>query len=58
MACRSPRVRGQIYEYGFHLPLAVRWGGGRKGRTVEDFVNVRDFAPTILELAGVETPIR
>ena len=51
-----PRVKGQIYEYGFHLPLAVRWGGGRKGRTVEDFVNVRDFAPTILQLAGVDAP--
>ena len=51
-----PRVKGQIYEYGFHLPLAVRSGGGRKGRTVEDFINVRDFAPTILELAGVEVP--
>lgn len=51
-----PRVKGQIYEYGFHLPLAVRWGGGRTGRTVEDFINVRDFAPTILELAGVEVP--
>ncbi len=51
-----PRVKGQIYEYGFHLPLAVRWGGGREGRTVEDFINVRDFAPTILEVAGVEVP--
>ena len=50
-----PRVKGQIYEYGFHLPLAVR-GGGRAGRTVDDFINVRDFAPTILELAGVEVP--
>ncbi|MCY4186930.1 MAG: hypothetical protein OXD30_00415, partial [Bryobacterales bacterium] len=27
-----------------------------RGRTVEDFINVRDFAPTILELAGVEVP--
>ena len=51
-----PRVKGQIYEYGFHLPLAVRWGGGRNGRTVDDFVNVRDFAPTILQLAGVQIP--
>ena len=51
-----PRVKGQIYEYGFHLPLAVRWGGGRTGRKVRDFVNVRDFAPTILALAGVEAP--
>jgi arylsulfatase A-like enzyme len=49
-----PFVKGQIHEDGFHLPLAVRWGKGVKpGRIVEDFVNVRDFAPTFLELAGV-----
>ncbi len=48
-----PRVKGQIYEDGFHLPLAVRWGARCKGgRIVDDFINVRDFAPTFLELAG------
>ncbi len=51
-----PRVKGQIYEYGFHLPLAVRFGGGKTGRTVKDFINVRDFSPTILELAGIDVP--
>lgn len=50
-----PRVKGQIYEDGFHLPLAMRWGKGIKpGRVVADFVNVRDFAPTYLELAGLK----
>lgn len=50
-----PRVKGQIYEDGFHLPLAMRWGKGIKpGRVVEDFINVRDFAPTYLELAGLK----
>ncbi|SIN71781.1 Arylsulfatase A [Singulisphaera sp. GP187] len=49
-----PRVKGQIFEDGFHLPLAIRWGATIKpGRVVEDFVNVRDFAPTFLELAGL-----
>jgi arylsulfatase A-like enzyme len=48
-----PRVKGQIYEDGFHIPLAIRWGRGIKaGRVVDDFINVRDFAPTWLELAG------
>ena len=52
-----PRVKGQIYEDGFHLPLAVRWGDRVKaGRTVEDFINVRDFMPTFLEAAGVAVP--
>ena len=49
-----PRVKGQIYEMGFHLPLAVRWGDhAPAGRVVTDFINVRDFAPTFLEAAGL-----
>lgn len=49
-----PYVKGQIHEDGFHLPLAMRWGAAiRPGRVVEDFINVRDFAPTFLELAGL-----
>ncbi len=52
-----PRVKGQIYDAGVHLPLAVRFGRlAGKGRTVLDFVNVRDFAPTFLEAAGVAVP--
>lgn len=49
-----PFVKGQIHEDAFHLPLAMRWGKGIKpGRVVEDFVNVRDLAPTYMELAGL-----
>jgi N-sulfoglucosamine sulfohydrolase len=52
-----PRVKGQIYEHGFHIPLAIRWGRrARPGRVVDDFVNVRDHAPTFLEAAGVPIP--
>jgi len=52
-----PRVKGQIYEHGFHIPLAVRWGAGAPGgRIVEDFINARDFAPTFLEAAGIKPP--
>ena len=47
-----PYVKGQIHDEAFHLPLAIRWGAkAPAGRVVEDFVNVRDFAPTFLELA-------
>lgn len=50
-----PRVKGQIYEDGFHLPMAMRWGEEiRPGRVVDDFINVRDLAPTYLELAGLK----
>ena len=49
-----PRVKGQIYEEGFHIPLAVRWGKNiGTDRTVEDFISTRDFAPTFMELAGL-----
>ena len=49
-----PFVKGQIHEDAFHLPLAMRWPAAIKpGRLVEDFINVRDFAPTYLELAGL-----
>lgn len=52
-----PRVKGQIYEDGFHIPLAIRWGSGMTGgRVSNDFVNMRDFAPTFLEVAGVSPP--
>ena len=49
-----PYVKGQIHEDGFHLPMAMRWGAAIKpGRVVEDFINMRDLAPTFLELAGL-----
>ncbi len=48
-----PRVKGQIYNDGFNVPLAIRWGKIAKPRREQTFVNVRDFAPTFLELAGI-----
>lgn len=50
-----PRIKGQIYEYDNHLPLAIMWGKGIKnpGRVINDYVNFVDFTPTILEVAGI-----
>jgi arylsulfatase A-like enzyme len=50
-----PRIKGQVYEYSNHMPLAVMWPDGIKnpGRVVNDFVNFVDFTPTYLELAGL-----
>ena len=50
-----PRVKGNMYEYGNHLPLAIMWPNGIKkpGRVVDDFVSFIDFVPTWLEIAGV-----
>jgi N-sulfoglucosamine sulfohydrolase len=52
-----PYVKGQIHDDDFHLPMVMRWGGVIKpGRSVEDFINFRDLAPTFLELAGLPRP--
>jgi arylsulfatase A-like enzyme len=50
-----PRVKGQIYEEGFHVPLIAYWKGKiLKGRTIEDFVSFPDIAPTLMEVAGLK----
>jgi len=51
-----PRIKGQEYELSNHLPLAIMWKDGIKnpGRTVDDFVNFIDFAPTYFELANLD----
>lgn len=51
-----PRVKGQKYEPSNHLPLAIMWPAGiaMPGRTVDDYVSFIDFAPTFLEVAGVD----
>ena len=50
-----PRVKAQIYEEGFHVAFAARWGNKIKaGRVVSDYINFPDVAPTFLEVAGVE----
>jgi N-sulfoglucosamine sulfohydrolase len=49
-----PRVKGQIYDDGFHIPLVARWGDRIKpGRVVTDFITFPDLAPTVMELAGL-----
>jgi uncharacterized sulfatase len=52
-----PRAKGNLYEYGVHMPLAIRWGARIPGgRVVEDFVTFPDFAPTFLQAAGLAVP--
>lgn len=51
-----PRMKGQEYSISSHIPLAIMWKDGIKnpGRIVTDFVSFIDFAPTFLELAGLD----
>lgn len=50
-----PRVKGQSYEMSSHLPLAIMWKQGiqQPGRRIEDLVSFIDFAPTIMQAAGI-----
>lgn len=46
-----------MYEESLRMPLMVRWPGAIKPGTVSgDLVQNIDFAPTLLEIAGVEIP--
>ena len=52
-----PRVKGQMYEHDFRLPLAICWPERvPSDRVVDDLVSFIDFAPTFLEAAGVSAP--
>lgn len=51
-----PYAKANLTEYGIHVPLAIRWGGARGGRTVDDLVSMVDLAPTYLEAAGLKVP--
>ena len=50
-----PRVKGYAYHDSNHIPLAIRWptGVNNPGRTIDDFVDFTDIAPTILDVAGI-----
>ena len=52
-----PRAKGQAYEYSNHLPLAMMWKEGieQPGRTIDELISFIDFAPTFLEVAGLDT---
>ncbi|MGV8979714.1 sulfatase-like hydrolase/transferase [Clostridium sp.] len=44
------------FKGAYHIPAVIRWPEGVKnpGRVVDEFVSLADFAPTFLEVAGVE----
>ncbi|MEL6923835.1 MAG: sulfatase/phosphatase domain-containing protein, partial [Bacteroidota bacterium] len=52
-----PRCKGNLYDMGARVPLAMRWGSKLKqGSRIADFVSLTDLAPTFLDLAGVAVP--
>ena len=51
-----PHGKCHLYDFGTGVPLAVRWGGAKGGRVVDDLISLTDLAPTFLELGGVKVP--
>ncbi len=52
-----PRGKCNLYDFGVHVALAVRWGKKvPPGRKIDDFVNLMDLAPTFLHCAGLTPP--
>jgi len=51
-----PRAKANCYEYGVHVPFAVRYPKEFPGgRQVTDLLSFADLAPTILEVTGTST---
>ncbi len=52
-----PRCKRSLYEWGSHMPLAIYWPKMKNGGTkIERLTSFIDFAPTFLEMAGIEIP--
>jgi len=52
-----PRAKCNLYDIGCEVTLAVRWPGNiQAGRTLDDFVNLMDLAPTFLDACEVAVP--
>ena len=48
-----PRAKANCYEYGIHVPFAIRYPKEFPGgRAVDDLLSFADLAPTILEVTG------
>jgi uncharacterized sulfatase len=51
-----PRAKANCYDYGIHVPFAVYYPKRFPGkRIVDDPVSFVDIAPTILEIAGINS---
>lgn len=51
-----PHGKCHLYDFGSSVSLAIRWGGAKGGRVVDDLISLTDLAPTFLELGGAKVP--
>jgi N-sulfoglucosamine sulfohydrolase len=53
-----PRAKANCYEFGIHMPLAIRWGDRVPARrTIDDLIGFVDLTATILDAAGVDDTV-
>ena len=46
--------KGALYEGGIREPMMIRWPGvTRAGSVTDQYVDIQDFYPTLLEMAGI-----
>ena len=45
-----------MYEESYRTPLIIRYPGGKAGKVSDAFIQNIDFAPTYLDVAGVDAP--
>lgn len=51
-----PRAKANSYEYGIHVPMAIRYPKAfGQGLKVDDLIDFVDFAPTLLDLTGTSS---
>lgn len=50
------RGKGTLFEFGIHCPLLVRWPAHTKPGSSKELISGEDFAPTMLEAAGLPIP--
>lgn len=50
-----PRAKANGYDYGIHVPLAIRWGKGA-GTAIDESVGFVDLSATVVDAAGLEVP--
>jgi N-sulfoglucosamine sulfohydrolase len=53
-----PHGKCNLYDFGSRVSLAIRWGGAKGGRVVDDLISLTDLAPTFLQSAGLDIPDR
>ena len=50
-------AKANLYEWGVHVPMAIRWPARiRGGRLLDDLISFIDVAPTLLEAARLDAP--